>query len=292
MRVRVRTFCVALLLIVSDGASAQLPPVPHYRNPFPPFPAAPVKPPNYTAPATKSEPANDPGANPQRGIDGAPVVFGLWVAIFTAVLAGSAVGSWMTAGRQGTARRALAELERPFLVVEVTEPGIEVDANGNFSLAGRTQWAAFNYGRTPAILVERRTAWPVEAGMAMPDAVKPVRADGVQFPAGCVATDGRPYFETANLMAEAPIQRLYVPYAWRETRIFFIGFVRYADVFGALYVSGFCFVFDHIGRRFVRTGGEEYNYTRVENRPGEDRRVRSLPSSFRNSLLRFLQPSR
>src|SRR5580704_3325675 len=108
MRVRVGTFCVALLLIVSDGAVAQLPPVPHYRNPFPPPPAAPLKPRNYTPPATKSEPANDPSASSrQRGIDGAPVVFGLWVAIFTAVLAGSAVGLWMTAGRQGAvARRA------------------------------------------------------------------------------------------------------------------------------------------------------------------------------------------
>jgi hypothetical protein len=33
------------------------------------------------------------------------------------------------------AHRALTELERPYVVVEITEPGINVDAEGNFSLA-------------------------------------------------------------------------------------------------------------------------------------------------------------
>jgi hypothetical protein len=39
--------------------------------------------------------------------------------------------------------------------------------------------------------------------------------------------------------------------------------------FGGVYVTGFCLRFDYLGRRFVRTGGDAYNYTRTEKRPDE-----------------------
>ena len=167
------------------------------------------------------------------------------------------------------AERALTELERPFLAVDVLVSGISVDMSGALSFVGeRTRWAAINYGRTPAILVDRLTNWPIEAGSAMPYAIDPV-AQRPQFPAGCVSSADKPYGETANLMAEAPIQTMLDQDAWRNRRIFFNGYIRYQDLLGGLYVNGFCLVFDPLGSRFVRIGGETFNYTKTEKTPAQ-----------------------
>jgi hypothetical protein len=47
--------------------------------------------------------------------------------------------------------------------------------------------------------------------------------------------------------------------------IFFMGFVRYTDIFGNRYISGFCFLFSHEDNRFVLAGGSAYNYRRRED---------------------------
>jgi len=166
-----------------------------------------------------------------------------------------------------TADRALTELERPFLVVDVPEPGVRVDVNGDFSFAGGPQprWEAVNYGRTPALLVDRLTLWMHEADGTMPYAINPVTQRGPQFPAGCVAAAGHPFTETHNFLADLPNAQAFIaPGAWQTRRLFFIGYVRYADLLGSVYINGFCLRFDHLGRRFVRTGADSYNYTRAE----------------------------
>jgi hypothetical protein len=151
------------------------------------------------------------------------------IAIFTIVLAfvtrrqaGLTKDAAEAAQRSAAiAERALVDLERPYLVVEITSPGISVDLQGNFSFAGeRPRWAAINHGRTPALLIDRITAWPIEAGGAMPSPIDPMQQQGHAFPAGCVSSADRPYDETANLMAEADIQTMLVPSAWRNHRIF------------------------------------------------------------------------
>jgi hypothetical protein len=170
------------------------------------------------------------------------------------------------------ARRALTELERPYVVVEVTEPGIVVDAEGNFSLArSQPRWEALNFGRTPAILLDRLTVWLVEADDSMPYPIDPISQRGPQFAEGCVAAADHPFGETHNYLADlARIEDVLAPGAWKKCRIFFAGYVRYSDLLGGVYVTGFCLRFDYLGRRFVRIGGDAYNYTRTEKKSGEE----------------------
>jgi hypothetical protein len=169
------------------------------------------------------------------------------------------------------ASRALTELERPYVVVEVTEPGINVDMQGNFSFVGsQPRWEAFNFGRTPAILLDRLTNWFVEADGSMPYPIDPLKQRGPQFPVGCVTAADHPFGETHNYMADLPrVQDILASGAWQKWRIFFAGYVRYGDFLGGVYVTGFCLMFDYLGRRFVRRGGDAYNYTRTETKPGE-----------------------
>jgi hypothetical protein len=168
------------------------------------------------------------------------------------------------------AERALTELERPVAFVEVTESGIGADPTQKFIIgfAGmQFRYEVINYGRTPAILIERFTKWSIEEEARMPNAINPAIQRGERFPIGCVAGPDRPYDETINLFAKLDIQRVLEPEDWENNRVFFIGYVRYSDIFDGIYTSGFCFVFDTYGKRFVRFGNNAYNYIKTEKEP-------------------------
>jgi hypothetical protein len=49
-----------------------------------------------------------------------------------------------------------------------------------------------------------------------------------------------------------------------DTNLFLIGYIRYADVFGKRYITGFCAMHDPVTWTFVLRGDEQYNYTRQE----------------------------
>jgi hypothetical protein len=168
------------------------------------------------------------------------------------------------------ARRALTVLERPYIVVEVIEPGIQVGINGQFSFVGsQPKWEAMNVGRSPALLLDRRTVWKVEADGTLPYAIDPIRERGPRFPEGCIVTAMRSFSETHNYMADLPkYQEMLDSDAWQKWRIYFTGYVRYCDLLGGIYVNGFCLIFDHLGQRFVRIGPESHNYTSTEMEPG------------------------
>jgi hypothetical protein len=168
------------------------------------------------------------------------------------------------------ARRALTELERPYIAVEVTDPGIQVDMTGKFSfLPSQPRWEAINYGRSPAILIDRITNWKVEADGTLPYPVKPDKAKGNPFPQGCLVDRGRPYNEIHNYLADLSSYDIMLDAdAWKKWRIYFHGFVRYRDILGGVYVNGFCLMFDHRGQRYVRIGPATHNYTLTEKQPG------------------------
>lgn len=167
------------------------------------------------------------------------------------------------------ARRALTELERPLLVVEVPEPGITVDASGKIEFAGLPKWEATNYGRSPAILVDRITNWKVELGGTLPYPVDPTIAKASPFPQGILVDHRRPFSEIHNYMIYLTgFHQLLQPNALLTMRIYFHGFVRYSDLFGGIYVNGFCLMFDHLGIRYVRMGPDTHNYNITEKRPG------------------------
>jgi hypothetical protein len=49
-----------------------------------------------------------------------------------------------------------------------------------------------------------------------------------------------------------------------KSSIFFLGFVRYENIFSNRFVLGFCFEFDRNSNRWILTGNNEYNYCRKE----------------------------
>ena len=154
------------------------------------------------------------------------------------------------------AERALVELERPFAFVEVIDAGIGINPTTGFLIGFAGQQFRFqviNYGRTPAFLIDRLTVWPIEAGSAMPYEINPETQRGPQFLAGSTAGYDRPYEESRSLSPDVcDSKRMATPQSWEENRVFFIGYVRYQDIFGNIYVNGFCFVFDTLVNRFVR----------------------------------------
>jgi hypothetical protein len=167
-------------------------------------------------------------------------------------------------------RRALTELERPYVVVEVPEPGIQGDASGNFSFSGsHPRWEVSNYGRSPAILIDRITRWKVENDGTLPYVIDPSKEKGLSFPEGCLVSEGRPFSERHNYFMESDeFQKMLDDHAWQIYRIWFFGYLRYGDILGGIYINGFSLVFDHRGQRFVRIGPSTHNYTRVEKQPG------------------------
>jgi hypothetical protein len=196
-------------------------------------------------------------------IEAASAFFG---AFFTIVLSVSTILLWLVTRKLAVnSERALTELERPQVFVEIVESGIKADSSGLMSTATGKQfeYRFVNYGRTAAQLIELRTAFPIEASPAMAYPVDPSQG-GRKVPVGAVSGPDKPYRETENLMAVCDVSRLIAPDAWQKDRLYFIGWVRYSDIFHNIYITGFCSVFDPLGNRFVLIGDERYNYTRNE----------------------------
>ena len=166
-----------------------------------------------------------------------------------------------------SARRVLTDLERPHVFVEVLSAGLQVDTTKNsFSLVGgRFEFHCVNYGRTPAALIELFDDVRILDAGQFPAVVDPRHTSGRQLPTGCVASLGKPYAEGDAAMKTYD-WKLLCPDAIKQYAIFFTGYVRYADmILGTRYISGFCFVYDLIGDKFVRRGNNaDYNYAYKE----------------------------
>jgi hypothetical protein len=188
------------------------------------------------------------------------------IAMFTAVLAIWTIRLWGATKRLANAQeQALTELERPQVFVEVVDPGITMTSNGLMTTAGRQfEYHFVNYGRTAAELIELRTAFLIEAVPAMAYPIDASQGGGRQLPVGVVSGPDKPYRETENLMAVCDVARLLDPDSWKKDRLFFIGWVRYRDIFANTYITGFCSVRDPLANRFVLSGDQQYNYTRRE----------------------------
>ena len=157
------------------------------------------------------------------------------------------------------------------MFVEVPEAGLDVQlGDGSYRFSGGSfRYQCVNYGRTPAVLVELSQDIQVLDAGKFPTPIDPTVTRGRELPTGCVATKDNPFSEGDTAMKTYPYKLLDFG-ASRKYTIFFIGFVCYRDmIVGTTYVNGFCFVYDHIGMRFVRRGdNQQYNYTRKETSSG------------------------
>lgn len=162
------------------------------------------------------------------------------------------------------AESALYSLERPFVVADVPQPGLRVlrAVNGPVLERGDMTLAISNYGRTPAILTELHVATEVtNSGRDIP-AIDPDNMRGQALPAGVLAVSGKPFEQVHSFVlwnmnfTEGIINN--------QQNVWVIGFVRYRDVFGKQFVSGFCLLFNPFRGEFVRRGDHLRNYTREE----------------------------
>jgi hypothetical protein len=205
-----------------------------------------------------------------------------YIALFTLILALSTITLWLATKRTANiAERALTELERPFLGVEVLQSGLSFTETGTVtSPISDFKYQFVNYGRTPARLTELVETWPVikrinekEGGSrysytsVLPNPIDPTRQSGRKLPFGVVVSSGKPFLLTANAFAVIDIQNLAVRPWFHGTGsdLYFCGYVRYTDIFNKRYIFGFCAIFDYNSRHFVLMGDDRYNYNREES---------------------------
>jgi hypothetical protein len=185
-----------------------------------------------------------------------------------ATLATAIAGSISAKGAKNAAT-SLVKLERPHLFADVVGVGVKVETTGartRFELDGQFRYWFWNHGRTTAPLLDIILRYPIEPGINMPTPIRNDEDADREFPTGVVASPQIPYEETENLRAHYGFGGLFDADGTPLThRLFFMGRVRYGDIFGGTYVVVFCFVFDPIGVRWVQIGdNQRYNYTRKE----------------------------
>jgi hypothetical protein len=200
-----------------------------------------------------------------QAYNGAVTAFAtIGIAIFTLVLA-------LVTGRQAkltkqsvrVAERTLTELESPFVFIKINVPGLEI--KGPNLTFGILQYSVANYGRTPATILEHfERVDSVEIGKGYPPKLDASKERGSLLPYGVIAPpNGQcadfPFVPIGQFITENP--------RTPKSSIFFLGFVRYRDIFRNRFVLGFCFEFDRQGSRWILTGGNEYNYCRRESGP-------------------------
>jgi hypothetical protein len=166
--------------------------------------------------------------------------------------------------------KALVDLEAPFLYVRITNRGLTVTETkggagkpSSYAIAfGPGRLVFGNYGRTPArisayfettAITERQD----DAGV-MPEPIAIDAVEDYQIPEGVVILpnggESKEYEFSALSYAFKP------PLDPNMKSLFLMGFVRYRDIFGNRYRTGFCFVFDHRQNAFVLIGDDPYNY--------------------------------
>ncbi len=176
------------------------------------------------------------------------------------------------------AERALLELEAPLLFASILDPGIRMIPAGGDSkelvrdvLNTRRLEIGFtdlsflftNFGRTPAELISYFEDLYVVAAGDVPPPLMPAQTEASLLPPGTfiMPNGGRSEQRHRPLASLAAKWGNYDPL---RNRLFWMGFVRYRDLFGNRYVSGFCNMFFFEENRYVLAGGDEFNYRRAE----------------------------
>jgi hypothetical protein len=164
------------------------------------------------------------------------------------------------------AERALTELECPFVYAEVTQPGLAFIPSahqlGSELQRSSLELSLLNFGRTPANLTRLEYQITTTPHGDIASSIDLRQVGGRELPIGTVSADEHPFTETTNLRLEFFEEEQDLVDGRRS--VWFVGFVRYDDIFGNHHVTGFAKVFDRIGGRFVTRGGDAYNYARIE----------------------------
>jgi hypothetical protein len=189
-----------------------------------------------------------------------------WLAILTGALSVSTLLLWRVTKKSAEiAERALTELERPFVGIEIentgftvkdakTDPYVMLDRDLTFKFA--------NYGRTPATITEMFDKFYVCEPGEMPPPVSPTQ--GNKFPFGVIIGANERSASSTRSPSKGIDPNLWQTFSTGENALFLIGFVRFQDIFGKFHVTGFCLKFNKGDARFLFEGDKRYNYTRED----------------------------
>ena len=191
-----------------------------------------------------------------------------WSLILSGLLVGANILLWWSAkDAAGIARSALVDLERPFVYAEITKPGIFVHTsdsdNPRIVRLRECELSLINFGRTPASLMRLEYVFRDIPKGETPKPIDPHEIGGRELPIGTISADKYPFRESTNL-AQALIGTSN-DIAKDRVSVWVIGFVRYQDIFGQNYITGFAKVYDPIGDRFIARGDQQYNYAHQED---------------------------
>jgi hypothetical protein len=167
------------------------------------------------------------------------------------------------------AERALTELERPFLALEIVDPAIEEITEGEKPSRqvklSRLDFRFRNVGRTPAFIHERMDQIALMDEL-LPAALDPNAGNGMELPYGVVIPAGEKsvVYQSQQFPADVLLDAIFKSGA--NKHFVFHGYVRFSDIFSNNHVTGFCTVYSEYDRTFILAGGEEYNYTKTIER--------------------------
>jgi hypothetical protein len=144
---------------------------------------------------------------------------------------------------------ATIALDRPCLVVGSTHLGEEHNENDR-TISHFCDYSIENYGRSPAVLVERCV--DLRYLPELPDKPSYVHVE----PSRRVIYHDEPADNLRTSLSQTE-ERVSGDAAHQ---LYLLGYFSYEDVFGAAITTGFCYRFDEITGRLLRDGGNAYNY--------------------------------
>ncbi len=198
-----------------------------------------------------------------------------WAAIMAAVVgAFAAVFTWRAARAAADAaeaskdsakiaEKALNSSEPPFLIAEVEFFRPKLIGRYFEVMSGEIiEYKIKNIGRTPAIIYDVFANIAPADSMPWPSenlVIEHFPTDKIEIVANGECTTGKTITYTDEMVITYYRGKLdSEKYTW-----FFVGQIKYGDVFGNTYVGGFCQAFIPSERRFHGTGGPDRNYRRM-----------------------------
>jgi hypothetical protein len=176
------------------------------------------------------------------------------LATFTLLLV--VVGTWQGIVLNRTVQSVIRQ-ERPFLrpteITSFIQKGSDFEANMMALVSFRLE----NYGRTPAILTEFRCEVVIRSELP-----NPMKTMGVKiFHQEVVGPDkqSREFYAFSGVdIGDSDMAAVFRKTAF----LYFIGFVRYLDVYDRKRITVFCWEFDYATNSFFPVASKRHNYTK------------------------------
>jgi hypothetical protein len=187
------------------------------------------------------------------------------------------------------AEKSLFQLEAPYLYVKIIASGIRQTPGTDDQIIydsiptprrwevdlGGLRFVFGNYGHTAAQIRTHFEDFFVTPDLGTPpNPLNPGNIEARELPPGVFVMsngDSREFqcLFNAQVLGEGNGRPQFADPMRRG--VYFMGFVRYTDIFGNRYISGFCFIFHGAENRFALAGGRAYNYRhREDDAPAQD----------------------